>query len=232
MPREISIFRINGWSKNINNPKGLIIFNPGLFDDIKKSSFWTIFNSPVEFDIFSYNIYTIANPKNINKSLTNFVDDLNTIVKEFCKTYKNIFIISYSFSSEIVLRSTFPFEVKALALWSPSFFYPQNITCTLAPLDHNKDILTLGSNIISKKIAKELDSLDTITVISRLNKPVQIYTAIGEDGEKSWSNPEVFKLIGSKEKIQIKLPFQHQYQEKEIEDLFLKTCEWFNKFTK
>ena len=230
MKEIVSLFGKEGWVKKTNRPIGLIVFIPGLFDNLKSSVFQEIFDIEVNFDIFACNLYPGVNLEKPNESMMDLIKDFNSILKKASNIYDKIFVISYSFSSEVLLRLPLPFQVKAVALWSPSFFYPQNITSTLSNYKGNKNILKHGDNLIGERLAKELDSFDTMSKITNLNKPLQIYTSLDEQGEKSWANPEIFKLIPSKDKTHINIDFKHQYTEKQVEELFLKTCLWFSKF--
>jgi len=230
MTKTASLFGKEGWIKKADKPIGLIVFIPGLFDNLKLSVFQEIFNIGVDFDIFACNLYPGVNLEKPNEGIVDFVRDFNSVFEEASKIYDKIFVISYSFSSEVLLRLSLPIQVKALALWSPSFFYPQNIVSTLSDYENNKDVLKHGNNLIGRRLAKELDSLDTMSQVTNLSKPVQIYTSLDERGEKSLANPDIFKLIPAKEKTHINLAFRHQYTRKQVKELFLETCLWFGQF--
>ena len=128
MKRKIKFLNIEGWINKIKDSKGLIIFVPGIFTDIKSSVFYDILNIKTDFDVFTYDVYIKANKRNLNIGIKDFVSDFSKILNNFKGSYKNIYIISYSFVSEIVLRKKLQKYVKKIAFWSPSFFYPQNFS--------------------------------------------------------------------------------------------------------
>jgi acyl carrier protein len=228
MKRKIKFLNIEGWINKIKDSKGLIIFVPGIFTDIKSSVFCDILNIKTDFDVFTYDVYIKANKRNLNIGIKDFVSDFSKILNNFKGSYKNIYIISYSFGSEVVLRKNLPKYVKKIAFWSPSFFYPQNFSGELKEYPKNKDILINKDITISKKLAKELDSLDTIKLISSITKPICVYSSIEERGEKTWSNKKIFDFISS-EKKHINIPYKHNYTKKQVRDLYLSTTSEFLK---
>lgn len=229
MIREILISNIKIWINKNKHPKGLIILIPGIFSDVQKDCFLSVLKTKTNFDILVYNVYSQANVDNLNKCVNDFVLDFESILNNFKKEYKEIFIIAYSFGSEVLLRANILSRVKKVALWSPSFAYPQNITESLQTHQKNKKILVYGKILISKKIAKELDRMDTVKLIPRIRFPVHFYLSDNDRGEKSWANQEIFKLIPSAKKNITRLPYKHTYTKKQIISLYGKTCEWFNE---
>ena len=230
MIQEILISNIKIWiKKNNKHSKRLIVFIPGVFSDVQKDYFLSLLEIKTGFDVLIYNLYSQVNIGNINKSVNDFVLDLENILNNFKKEYKEIFIIAYSFGSEVVLRANTLSIVKAVALWSPSFAYPQNITETLQSHQNNKKVLVYNKTLIGKKLTKDLDKMDTIKLIPHICFPVHVYLSCDDYGEKSWANQEIFKLIPSAKKNIARLSYKHTYTKKQAGHLYRKTCDWFDK---
>lgn len=230
---KIIISKTKCWIKKVKNPHGVIILIPGILTSIESSGFLSLLKIKSEFDIITYDVYAEANNYNLNKGIDDFVSDFKNIFNKLEKSYgyKNFYIISYSSGSEIVLRANISSEkIRAIALWSPSFFYHQNVTATLQPYQKKDNILDHEGTLISRKLAKEFDSFDTKKLISSIHLPIHIYSSIDEHGKKSWVNPEIFKLIQSTIKIHTSLPYRHIYTQKQIISLYYETCKWFNCF--
>lgn len=219
-------------SKKTTKPRGIIIFIPGIFTDFKKSNFKEMLRIKSDFDFLTYNIYTNANKNNIHKGIKDLVEDFSTLIKEVSQKYKNIFVISYSFGSEIVLRSKEIKKIRAMAFWSPSFAYPQNVTSTLKTKKMiGKDkVLIHKNNLISEKLAKELDKLNTEKLLNNINRPLHIFISTKEKSGREWFQAKILKKIPIQQKSISKMPYKHNHNSKEVVNLYKLTTNWFSKF--
>jgi hypothetical protein len=133
----------------------------------------------------------------------------------------DIYLITHSSGPEIVMRAKLPSTVKAWALWSPALLYPQNITATL---------LTAGKYFIyekkhiSRRIAMEMDLMDTAKFIPKISIPIHLY--ISKEGS-GWTNQSIIKTL-PKGTCRTKIPYSHNYSQGEQKEIYKKTLYWFN----
>jgi len=136
-------------------------------------------------------------------------DGINDTVKHFEKLLEfypdcAINLISHSSGSEIILRSELPSNVKKWTLWSPALLYPQNIASTLSK---KGKYLVYENRLICKKIARDMDNCDTAKLLPRIKVPITICSSKEGTG---WS--KYYPVI--------QVPYEHNYTNKEIMELY------------
>lgn len=219
--------------------KSLIIFIPGLFSRIENLpfSFLQFSSTPNEFDMFVCRGYDGTDKRTVMKTLSSIIRDLSATIKFFSRKYKNIFIITHSFGSNTVLFMKLPLNVRGIAFWSPSFFYPQKVTETLPPLEGTTNLLIVDKEkeiYINKKLSKELDNLDTKKMLSSLdkNRPIHVYCSSDDQGKRSWCDNDIVEIMPSNQKYLTQTPYQHNYSDKEMQEIYSLTTSWFTEILK
>lgn len=150
-----------------------------------------------------------------DKGIAYLVARLEGIVNEINGT---VFLISHSSGADIILRAKLPTSVRGWALWSPSLLSPQSVTLTL--VEKNGMLIHEGSPI-SRKIAEDMDALDTAKLIPDITIPIHLY--ISEEGSGWLSRLD---LISAPHQI-THVPYQHNYTDEQKKHLFEITCRWF-----
>lgn len=127
-------------------------------------------------------------------------------LEKICHLYEDydINLISHSAGSEIILCAKLPPNVKKWTLWSPSMLVPQNVSKTFPK---KGKYLLHGGKQISKKIANDLDNCDTAKLLENITIPIKIYSSKEGTG---WS--KYYPVIS--------VPYEHNYTDKEWEELY------------
>jgi hypothetical protein len=215
-----------------NSSKDIIIIIQGILTSLEESVFLEILNFEKTKDILIYNPYSGKEFSDLKKDVKSILCDLSEILEKVYLKYQKVFIIAHSSASVLVMMLKLEEKIKAISFWSPSVFYPQNFSQTLLFKENDSDVLMLDENtFVSRELAKNLDDLNTLNLVSNIEKPICIYDTNDENGEQSWVNKIDINKIPSKIKEYISVPYQHNYTKEECIELYIKTIEWFNKFS-
>lgn len=213
-----------------NNSKDIIVIVQGILTSSEGSVFLEVFNFEKMKDVLIYNPYDGKETSNLKKDIKDIVTDFSKTLEGLYSKYQNVFIVAHSSGSVLVMMSKFPEKVRAISFWSPSLFYPQDFSRTLLVKKDESDILILDRNtFVSKKLAKDLDALDTLKLISNIKKPIRIYDTNDENGEQSWFKNININKIPSKIKEYVSVSYEHNYTKEECLELYKETNVWFNK---
>jgi len=179
--------------------KKLILIIPGILTDIYKSGFSDLSKTTDrDYDIKIYNVYRTLTQRSTIKGL---VIDLKKDLNKLAKKYKDIFIITHSSGSELILQNGLNKNIKFLVFWSPAMFFPQQVVSSLKTDPKNSNLLITKDHVrIGKKLAKDLDGLNTKNLIKNIKKPYLVYLSKEDLGHKLWPKSNYLKI-----------PYGHNY---------------------
>jgi esterase/lipase len=141
------------------------------------------------FDSFRFNLYSGGkNSRNFREvTISKHGEDISTIVKYFCKKYKNIFVVGHSYGGTSLLFVD-QVNVSGFVFWDASYITAKDSS---EQIKYNKGldahILDWGMEIIvGKKFITELKKFpDCGDLISKINVPVKFITANEKGNSKA-----------------------------------------------
>lgn len=189
--------------------KKIIYIIPGIFADGTDYSISNPIATLSDFDVIIHEHSITA-----TDDLGGLLGKVSFRLGELSGRYDSIFIITHSSGSELILRTTLPKNVRAAALWSPSMFYKQNVSASLPK--KGDGMLIVDKRAISEKLARDLDALETRSVIHNMKIPCKIYLTKDDYQGPEWPNQSF-------------VPYRHNYSREEWIEAVQKSAEWFKK---
>jgi esterase/lipase len=181
------------------------------------------------YDCYRFDFYNSSQRarKLIESDVETHISDLNSVITHFSKKYENIYLIGHSFGGTAIYGCNMK-KVKAIALWdcllvekasklSEKYEWNKNLNCYI--LHQATDVL------ISKKLIEERQ-IQTPEILENITKPTIIICAGKFILNNIWKTN--FNKINSKSKyLEIKTANHIFNKEKEENELFKETLEWF-----
>jgi len=158
-----------------SSPNSLIIFVHGFTGHMNEHFLYNSAHFFPErgFDTFRFNLYSFENDsrKLIDCTISDHINDLNTVIDYFIKKYKKIYAIGHSLGGLVVIHSRHP-ALKALVLWEPSqeakdmckgFKYVKEID---SYVDSSNVDIVVGKNFVNNAntLSPIKDVLQTLTI--------------------------------------------------------------------
>ncbi len=187
--------------------KNLIYIVPGSLCDVKKSSFAKLeHEGDGDYDILVHDGYHLIRENGLAGLVRFFEESLARLA------YENIFIVSHSSGSDLILKANLKENIKAVIFWSPSMMIPQNISETLPKKD---GLLCLTDTLcISEKLGLDFDQLDTRILLKKFTVPHVSFFGQNEPHDFEWGT--IFTV-----------PFEHEYTLNQMKFLLGWAKNWF-----
>jgi hypothetical protein len=187
--------------------KSLIYVIPGLLCNVKESPFVKLIQEgDSNYDILIHNAYHLIQTNGRSELVHFFEDIINKL------PYKNIFLVSHSSGSDLVLQARLKNTVKAVVFWSPSMMFPQNISATLPKRD---GLLYLSDTLcISERLGHDFDTLNTRPLLEKFKLPHTTFFTQDEPHDSEWGTINT-------------VPYEHNYTQEQMVTLLHRAKVWF-----
>lgn len=211
----------------------LIIFVHGLVGHRNEHQFYNAakFFPKNSYATFRFNLYSYEEKaRNLSEcGITTHVADVTTVLNNFRKDYKKIYLVGHSLGGPSIMLSNNELS-DGIVLWDPTIDLSEIFNRPEFSHEAQSDqyIVNWGvKHIISKKMIQE-QTITTEKIISGLKKPVRIIFAGDGILKPMWEKPQ--KLIKVKYDIVEIAGAGHCFDEEGTEEeLFQATLEWIEK---